>query len=104
MQLLTQHKGFQVFKTVVGPLMFSFSLCRMVDVCLDVSDERSCVHIQEVTCCFAWMLKFTVIQIYPVLTVLRKGGSKMSRTFKQSLFSFFYTTLLIHSKEQRSPF
>jgi hypothetical protein len=36
----------QAFKTVVGESMFSFGLCRMVEECFDVSDERTCVHLQ----------------------------------------------------------
>jgi hypothetical protein len=45
-QLLTQNTGFQVFETVVDELMFSFGLCRTVGECFDVSDERTCVHLQ----------------------------------------------------------
>lgn len=45
-QLLTQNTGVQVFQTVVGALMFSFGMCRMVGEYFDVSDERTCVHLQ----------------------------------------------------------
>ena len=47
MQLFTQHTGVQVFKTVVGELMFSFGICHMVGGCLDVAGERTCVHLQS---------------------------------------------------------
>jgi len=42
----SQHIGVQVFKTVVGELMFSFGICRTVGECFDVSDEHTCVHLQ----------------------------------------------------------